>query len=61
MVYEFVWELKGRHLVLSCEEMMEVMMGSTGFRLTKRKKITASGGEFCQILLSEFDFSGFSQ
>ena len=41
MVYEFVWDLKGRHLALSCEEMMEVMMGYAGFRLAKREKITA--------------------
>ena len=41
MVYEFVWDPKCRHLALSCEEMMEVKMGYTGFRLTKREKITA--------------------
>ena len=30
MVYEFVRDQKGRHLALSCREMMEVMVGYTG-------------------------------
>ena len=38
MVYEFVWDLKGRHLVLSCVELMEIMVGYIGFRVTKGEK-----------------------
>ena len=38
MVYEFVWDLKGRHWVLSCGELMEVMVGYIGFRVAKGEK-----------------------
>ena len=38
MVYEFVRDQKGRHLALSFREMMEVMVGYTGFRFTKCEK-----------------------
>ena len=38
MVYEFVWELKGRHLILSCGALMEVMVGYIGVRVTKGEK-----------------------
>ena len=59
MVYELVRDNKGRHLALSCREMMEVMVGYTGFRITKGEKSRLEdtfGQKYGSIKL---DFSGF--
>ena len=61
MVYELVRDNKGRHLALSCRGMIEVMVGYTGFKLTKGEKSRLEdtfGQKYGSIKL---DFSGCSQ
>ena len=55
MVYEFVRDQKGRHLALSCHQMMEVVVRYTGFRFTKCEK-SRLGGKFGQIWVDKTGF-----
>ena len=59
MVYEFVWDLKGRHWVLSCGELMEVMVGYTGFRLTIGGKSRFKEANLAKFGWVKLNFSSF--
>ena len=60
MVYEFVWDLKGRHLVLYCGELMEVMVRYIGFRVTKGEKSRLEEANLAKFGCLKLDFSNFS-
>ena len=60
MVYEFVRDQKGRYLALSCCEMMEVMVGYTGFRFTKSEKSRLEEANLAKFASIKLDFSGCS-
>ena len=60
MVYEFVRDQKGRHLALSCREMIEVMVGYTGFRFTNCEKSRLEVANLAKFAWIKLDFSGYS-
>ena len=61
MVYAFAWDLKGRHLALFLDEMMEVMVEYKGYSLSKTEENHGLKINLAKFGCSKPDFSGFSQ